>query len=149
MEWHEALKLPASGQLQFLRALVESRPMLERIPDQSLLAGTISDRALDRIEATRGSSGNYAFVYLPAGQTKVTVNTGQLSGAALTAWWFDPRTGTAAKIDTAPKTETRDFAVSAADEKLPAAQADWVLVLDDAAKNFPAPGTRAPKSGAN
>jgi hypothetical protein len=149
MEWHDALKLPASGQLQFLRRLIESRPMLERIPDQSLLGGTISDRALDRIEATRGSSGSYAFAYLPAGQTKVTVNTGQLSGTSLTAWWFDPRTGTAMKIDTAPKTESREFAVNAADEKLPAPQADWVLVLDDPAKNFPAPGSRPAKSGSN
>jgi hypothetical protein len=165
LPWKESLKLPAAGQVQYLRWLIESRPMLERIPDQSLVvsgspavatvpasrAGPAGPgagppgrgprtSALDRVEATRGSSGSYAFVYLPAGQTKVTVNTAKLSGTTLTAWWYDPRTGTAAKIDTAPKTATRDFTVPPADEKLPASQADWILVLDDASKNFPDPG---------
>jgi hypothetical protein len=144
MEWTDALKLPASGQVQFVRYLIESRPMLERIPDNSLVAGTIATRALDRLAAARGESGDYAFVYLPAGQTKVTVNTGKLSGTSLTAWWYDPRTGTAAKIDTAAKAATRDFTVPPADAKTPEANADWVLVVDDSSKNFAAPGKRNP-----
>jgi len=140
MQWTDALKLPASGQVQYVRYLIESRPALERIPDNALIAGTISTRALDRLEATRGESGDYAFVYLPAGQTKVTVNTGKLSGGTLTAWWYDPRTGAATKIDSAAKTTTRDFTVPPADAKTPAAQADWVLVLDDGSKNYAEPG---------
>ncbi len=140
MEWKEALKLPASGQVQFLRYLIESRPMLERIPDQSLLAGASATRAVERIEATRGSSGSYAFVYLPAGQTKVTVNTGQLSGTSLTAWWYDPRTGEA-KADTPfAKTATREFTSPPVGADT---ANDWVLVLDDAAKKFPPPGRTA------
>jgi hypothetical protein len=152
MDWTEALKLPASGQVQYLRYLIESRPMLERVPDQSLIAAPApaavdaapargrGPAALTRIEATRGSSGDYAFVYLPEGQSKVTVNTGKLAGDTVTAWWYDPRSGAATKIDTIKKEETHEFTVPPATDKLPAAQADWVLVLDNAAKNFAAPG---------
>jgi len=140
MEWKDALKLPASGQLQYLRYLIESRPTLERVPDQTLIAGTVSNRALDRIEATRGSSGDYAFVYLPTGQSKVTIQTGKLAGKTLTAWWYDPRTGKAEKAGDFPKTDTHDFTIPAT--KLAAGTDDWVLVLDNAEKNFPAPGSR-------
>ncbi len=169
MNWKDALKLPASGQVQYVRWLIESRPMVERVPDQTLIVGGAATTvpgllpqeatavigpgaarggrgprvsAIDRICATRGSSGDYAFVYLPEGQSKVTVNTGKLAGENLTAWWYDPRTGESTKIDTAKKGETREFTAPAPTERVPAEQSDWVLVLDNAAKNFAAPGKR-------
>lgn len=137
MDWHDALKLPASGQVQYVRYLIQSRPMLERIPDQSLIAGVVSNRAVDRIAATRGA--DYAFVYLPTGQAKVTINAGQLTGNSLTAWWYDPRTGKASKVGDFPKTATHDFTIPST--TLPQGTDDWVLVLDDTAKNYPPPGT--------
>jgi len=135
MSWKEALKLPASGQMQYIRRLVESRPMLERIPDQSLIAGDVSTRAIERFEATRGADGSYAFVYFPGGKTNVTINTGNLSGEKITAWWYDPRTGGAKQFDAFAKTATREFTTPSSD-----IGNDWVLVLDDAARNYPAPG---------
>jgi hypothetical protein len=135
MSWKEALQLPGSGQVQYIRQLIESRPMLERVPDQSLIADDVSTRAVERIEAVRGADGSYAFVYLPSGKTNVTINTGKLSGEKLVAWWFDPRTGEAKQFDTLTKTGTREFTTPAS-----GISNDWVLVLDDAAKNYPAPG---------
>jgi hypothetical protein len=168
MNWKEALKLPGAGQVQFVRYLIESRPMLERVPDQTLIAGgpgtVVPDllpqegnaeigrgparggargprvSAIDRVCAMRGSSGDYAFIYLPTGQTKVTVNTSKLTGEQITAWWYDPRTGESVKIDTAAKGATREFTLPAPNEKVAATNNDWVLVLDNAAKNFAAPG---------
>ena len=139
MSWKEALKLPASGQVQYISRLIESRPMLERMPDQSLIAGEVSDRAVERVEAMRGADGSYAFVYLPSGKTDVTINTGKLSGQKLVAWWFDPRTGRAKKSGSFAKTGTREFTTPSG-----GTNDDWVLVLDDAAKKFPVPGK--PKS---
>lgn len=136
MSWQEALKLPASGQVQYIRDLIESRPVLERMPDQSLIAGEVSTRAVERVEAMRGADGSYAFVYLPAGRRNVTINTGKLSGTKLVAWWYDPRTGAVRQFDSFAKTDTHDFTAPAGD----AANNDWVLVLDDAAKNYSAPG---------
>jgi hypothetical protein len=113
--------------------------MLERIPDQSLLAGTVSNRAIDRLAATRGSSGSYAFIYLPAGQTRVTVNTGRLSGTTLATWWYDPRTGEAKAAETFAKVATRSFTTPTT-----GSGDDWVLVLDDTAAKFAPPGRAQP-----
>jgi hypothetical protein len=135
MSWKEALKLPASGQVQYIRYLIESRPILERVPDQSLVAGDASTRAVERIEAMRGADGSYAFVYLPSGKTNVTINTGKLSGATLVAWWYDPRTGEAKQFDSFAKTDTHAFTAPSGDSGN-----DWVLVLDDAARKYSAPG---------
>ncbi|HVS73162.1 MAG TPA: glycoside hydrolase family 140 protein [Phycisphaerae bacterium] len=137
MDWKDALKLPASGQIQFVRDLILSRPAIGRMPDQSLLAAPASNRAVERIEALRGADNSYAFVYLPAGIHEVTVNTGKLTGNQLKTWWYDPRTGKATAGETLAKTDTKAFTSPAG----PAGNDDWVLVLDDAAKNYPAPGT--------
>jgi hypothetical protein len=53
------------------------------------------------------------------------------------AWWFNPRDGTAEKLGVFPNTGTRAFTPASLGEAT-----DWVLVLDDAAKNYPAPGGR-------
>jgi hypothetical protein len=37
--WREAMQLPGAAQMQWARKLMESRPFLERVPDQSLIAG--------------------------------------------------------------------------------------------------------------
>jgi len=39
VSWREALAAPSAIQMGHLRHLIESRPMLERVPDQSLLVG--------------------------------------------------------------------------------------------------------------
>jgi Protein of unknown function (DUF4038)/Putative collagen-binding domain of a collagenase len=133
MEWQDALKLPASGQVQFLRYLIESRPMLGRIPDQTLLAdGDLP--VLERVEATRATDGSYAFIYSADGKP-FTLQTGKLSGEKLVAWWYDPRTGETKQFDSFAKTGTREFTPPTSGPGN-----DWVLVLDDAGKKFPAPG---------
>jgi len=135
MSWKEALKLPASGQVQYISHLIESRPMLERMPDQSLIAGNVSNRAVERIEAMRGADGSYAFVYLPSGKANVTINTAKLSGSTLRAWWYDPRTGIARMIEDFAKSDTRQFTTPSTGPN-----DDWVLVIDDTAKRYSPPG---------
>jgi hypothetical protein len=56
-----------------------------------------------------------------------------LTGATLTAWWCDPRTGVARSLGVMPKTPRMTFTP-------PQGGPNWVLVLDDAACGFPAPG---------
>jgi hypothetical protein len=60
-----------------------------------------------------------------------------IKGAKVKAWWFNPRDGKAKAIGTFPPTGEREFTPSEPGEML-----DWVLVLDDAAKKYPAPGSR-------
>ena len=49
------------------------------------------------------------------------------------AWWFDPRTGKATAAGTFATEGSKDFT--------PPAEGDWVLVLDDASQQLPAPGS--------
>jgi hypothetical protein len=135
LPWQESMKLPGSSQMQYVRNLIESRPMLVRIPDQSML---VSDpmATTDRQQATRASDGSYAFVYTAAGRP-IEVRFDGMPAKAIKAWWYDPRTGVAKAIGQFPKAATREFKppTSGVDN-------DWVLVLDDAAKKFPVPGKR-------
>ncbi len=136
--WKQALQLPGSSQMQYLRALMESRPMLERIPDQWLIANDPLGTT-ERIEACRGSDGSYAFIYTATGRKlKIRLIDGpypKLSGKTIRGWWYDPRLGTSTAIGEFEKTGFQDFTPPSSGPGN-----DWVLVLDDASKNFPAPG---------
>ena len=116
--------------MQYLRALIESRPYFSRVPDQSLLVDSLDGS--DKIIATRGD--DYAFVSSAQGR-KFTVHLGKVSGNQVKAWWYNPRTGAAVAIDTFANSGTREF--SCPSEGF---GSDWVLVLDDASKSFSAPG---------
>lgn len=75
-------------------------------------------------------------IYAPVGRS-FEVRTGRLSGSTLHGWWFNPRDGSASPIGDFPKTDIREFVSPTRGEAL-----DWVLVLDDVAAKFPAPGIR-------
>ncbi len=132
--WREALRLPGANQMRHVRALIESRPFLTRIPDQSLLVSD-SGAGGDHLQATRDADGSYAFVYSASG-LPFTVDTTNLSGTTLAAWWYDPRTGQATAGGRFTHARTLRFTPPAR-----GSGGDWVLVLDDAARNFPPPGT--------
>jgi hypothetical protein len=118
-----------------LRALLESRPMLTRIPDQSMLDATSAAETGGRhVQATRARDRAYAMIYIPTSGQTVTLQPGVLSGERLRAWWYDVRTGTATLIGEMAATEATRFTS-------PASGPDWVLVLDEATRVFPAPGS--------
>ena len=133
--WYEALHLPGAGQVQYARNLLESRPFLTRIPDQSLLASDPGTGG-EHVQATRCAEGRYALIYTPTG-APVTVAASVLADSSLRAFWYDPRLGTAQSIGTFPAGQEQTFTspTSGPGE-------DWVLVLDAASRNFPEPGAR-------
>jgi hypothetical protein len=124
MPWHEAITRPGGAQMQYLRALMQSRPYLTRIPDQSLLVSDPGEGG-EHIRATRDSDGRYAFIYLPTTRP-VTVRLDAIAGDTVQAWWLNPRTGDALGIGEFPANGEQTFTP-------PAEGPDWVLVLDDAA----------------
>lgn len=119
--------------MRHARRLLESRSFLDRVPDQGLLVSEAGMGAA-HVRATRGADGSYAFVYLPSGES-VTVDLGRLSGGAVEAAWFDPRVGT---IESIGRFEMGRAETFRAPNGGPGQ--DWVLVLDDAARGFPAVG---------
>ena len=141
MTWTEAIDQPGAAQMRHGRALIESRPFLTRIPDDSVI---VTDRVPTsvpgagryRFAATRDEGGSYAMVYAPVGRS-FKVRMGAITGAKVKAWWFNPRDGSAKAIGEFANTGEREFTPPDKGEML-----DWVLVLDDLAKKYPAPGSR-------
>jgi hypothetical protein len=122
--WFEAMHLPGAGQVQHLRSLIESKPMLTRIPAQDLLA---SDplAGTDHIRATRAEDGSYAFVYSASGKP-FTVRMEHIAGEQAIAWWRDPRTGEChVWVGDVPTKGLREFTPPTQGEGC-----DWVLVLE-------------------
>jgi hypothetical protein len=128
--WTDGIDRPGASHMKHLRALIESRPFLTRIPDQSLLASEAGTGANHK-QATRSSDGSFGFIYIPNTQT-FSVNMTKINGQAK-AWWFNPRTGEATPFGTFPNTGTRSFTT-------PPNGPDWVLVLDGS-DAFPPPGS--------
>jgi len=146
MPWHEAIDQPGAGQMQHARRLLESRPFLTRVPDDSLIVPSdpptaVPGAGVNRLSATRDEAGSYLMVYTPAGRA-FGVRTGRLTGDTLRAWWFNPRDGKAQQIGEFPKTDTRRFAPPNPGEMI-----DWVLVIDDDAKRYSRPDNRPTPRG--
>jgi hypothetical protein len=127
--------------MQFGRWLLESRPFLTRIPDDSILVTGRVPTAMPgagryRFVATRDQDRTYAMVYAPVSRP-FTVHLDAVAGPKIKAWWFNPRTGKATAAGEYPNTGTHEFTPPDAGEAL-----DWVLVLDDASRGYAAPGKR-------
>jgi uncharacterized protein DUF4038/collagenase-like protein with putative collagen-binding domain len=139
MPWYEAIDQPGAAQMQHGRRLMESRPSLTRVPDDSVIVAadppsSVPGAGLKRYVATRDSEGSYAMVYVPTGRP-FKVKMDKINGTKVKAWWFNPRDGKATVIGEFPNSGEREFAPPTKGEGL-----DWVLVLDNTAKNFPPPG---------
>ena len=128
--WREALDLPAAGQMGHLRRLIESRPMLSRVPDSAWVIDPAAHP--DARHACRGDG--YGFVYLPRGGP-VTVRLGEWMTDRVRAWWYDPTGGGALDLGVQERRDQLTF-----NPPWPGTDIDAVLVLDDAARGFPAPG---------
>ncbi|HAB19575.1 MAG TPA: glycoside hydrolase family 140 protein [Verrucomicrobiota bacterium] len=141
MPWSEAIQQPGAGEMQYARWLLESRPFLTRVPDPDIV---VTDRVATSVPGagryyfagTRDTDGTYAMVYAPVGR-KFKVRMDKISGPKVKAWWFNPRTGEATAVGEFPNSGEREF-----NPPNPGEMLDWVLVLDDAGKNYAPPGTR-------
>lgn len=127
--WYVAIDLPGAGQLKYLRQLMEARPVLDRVPDQSLITDALN--ANDRIQATRGK--DYIMVYSAQGK-KFIVNTGKISGNILAAHWYNPRNGDIKEAGKSAKKSQMEFTPPTSGYGH-----DWVLIIDDVSRNYELP----------
>jgi hypothetical protein len=139
MPWHDAINRPGAGQMEHGHRLMESRPILTRIPDNSVIAAdrvptSVPGAGRFRFVATRDEAGTFAMIYAPIGRP-FSVRMDVIKGSKVRACWFDPRNGQATPIGEFSNTGTRRFEPPALGEAT-----DWVLVLDDTSKNYPLPG---------
>ncbi len=130
--WYVAIDLPAAGQMKYLRSLIESRPMFDRVPDQTLITNALN--ANDHIQASRGK--DYIFVYSAQGK-KFMLNTSKISGKEINVCWYNPRNGETKAMGTFPKKPQQEF--------IPPTSGygqDWVLIVDDSSSKFGIPSSR-------
>jgi len=128
--WQDAMNLRGANQMKYLRRLMESHPMLERVPCQSLIVEN-NYAPSERIQATRGN--DYAFIYTSEGRP-FTVFLQKITGNILKAYWYSPRDGKTIDLDNVVNKGTQKF--------MPPSSGygqDWVLVLDDLTKNYAKP----------
>jgi hypothetical protein len=141
----QALDTPGGDQLHCLKELMLSRPMASRFPDPSLVLknqGVANDGAPVPVASTRdGTPGKadatWLMVYVGRA-AQVIIDTSDIPGRTLTIWRYDPRTGNALQLEKdLPNPGQVNFAPQE-DDLGP----DWVVVIDDASKKYPAPGSK-------
>lgn len=134
--WQQAMDLPGSVSMMHWGNLFRSRKWYELVPDeqhQLVTQGLGELNGLDYLAAARTSDGSTAIAYMPTSRT-ITVDMARIFGSHARTWWFNPRSGAASVAG--------DFATQGLREFTPPGSGDWALVLDDAAKDLPKPGTR-------
>ena len=140
--WREALDHPGAFQMGHLRRLFTSRPFTRLVPDDDFIVdGPRTGGA--KIRGARAADGTFAFVYSPRGEA-FTVRMNVIASSAVQSTWFDPRYGTAYPVYRAGNEGLQTFT--------PPSQGrgqDWLLVLDDAHQNYPAPGQPQPVSASH
>ncbi len=139
MPWYEAINQPGAAQMIYGRLLMESRPFLTRIPDNSIVvtdnvASSVPGKGAYSYVATRDKQGTYAMIYVPVGR-KFSVRMDVIKGENVVAWWYNPRNGEVQQIGKFKNSGTQTFNTPTPGESL-----DWILVLDDADKKFGKPG---------
>ena len=119
--WYEAIHLPGAGQMQHLRKLIESRPFLNRIPDQAMILSD-PDGDDEHLRATRDQDGTYAMVYFPQ-YRKAALDLGRMQTNRIRVSWYNPRLGEVVFLTNVNGPEPLEITP-------PRGGPDWVLVLD-------------------
>lgn len=130
--WTEALDRPGAFQVGYLRQLIESRPFVDRLPDQTIVVDGQGEKG-QHIRAFKDGKGSYLMVYIPLGGT-IAVNTLVLKADTLRGWWFNP--ATAETIDLGTLSRGGELQLTTPTQGL---NNDWVLVIDDVAAGYPIP----------
>jgi hypothetical protein len=131
--WQSALGSQGARNMGHYGNLFRSRSWERLVPDLggAVLTAGRGSLGADYAAAARTDDGATVIVYAPT-QRALTIDMTKVAGTTARAWWFDPATGVATLIDSYPTTASRTFT--------PPTAGDWVLVIDDASRNFAAPG---------
>lgn len=130
--WTTALDQPGAYQVGYMRKMMEKRNWQQLRFDQSAITGDNPEDVTYRVCAVSREK-DFLMVYVPYGQ-KTTIKTSVLNAKKIRGWWFNPRDGRSIALGDFDNTGSQDFIPSSIGRG-----SDWVLVLDDAAKNYPDP----------
>ncbi len=133
--WTEALDRPGAFQAGYLRKLIESRPSLNRVPDDGIIES--NGEKGQHGTAFRLADSTALMVYSPSG-TEYAINTDGLKNEALVIWLYEPVKGKAIKL-TSLKSNPGFFRGNLPDK---GKENDWVIVVDVQSASYPEPGKK-------
>ncbi len=122
--WYKALNDSGAAEMVYLKKLMLSEPYFERIPDQTIIAGS-NGKKYNYIVATRGKS--YLYVYTYNGR-KFKINPGKILGKFVNAYWYNPRNGSLTIIEKLKNKGVMKFNPPGVKKN----GNDWVLILKSA-----------------
>lgn len=129
--WYEAVEAPGFNQMRHLSNLMLSLPYLDRVPDQSIIAGKNGTR-YERLIATRGT--DYLMVYNYTGRP-MTIDLTKVTGRTKRLWWMNACDGRLTYLgEMASKITPLERPHSEAGQP-----ADGVLIAIDSSKGYLSP----------
>jgi hypothetical protein len=130
--WHFAMNHLGAYQVGFMRKMFEKRNWQKLQPDQSVIIGDNPEGVEYKVAAV-SRDNDFMMVYIPYGR-KTIVSMTKIEATKLRGWWFNPRDGKTISIGDFDNTGNREFIPTSVGRG-----SDWVLIIDDAAKNYPNP----------
>lgn len=127
--WEAALNHPGSFQVGLMRKLFEKRDWQNLVPDQSILPENNPENAQFQVAAV-SNKGDFLIAYLPYGNETI-IKTDKLQAAQLKGWLFNPRDGHSIPLGTF---QNKGFTTIKPHSQ--GRGSDWVVIIDDATKNF-------------
>jgi hypothetical protein len=136
-DWKKEMNNYGSVSMDFLQRLFRSRSWQTLIPDfenRIITSGYGKWGTKDHVSGALTSDANTFIAYLPS-KRNITVDMSKIHGSSTRCWWYNPSDGRASEIGT--------YSTSVPAVFTPGSDADWVLVIDNASANLPAPGSEA------
>ena len=131
--WTDCLDTPGAFQMGLMRQLFESRPFTRLAPAPAMLRDAPASGGA-KVRAACATDGSFAFIYSPRGEN-FTVDKNFLKVRRMREIWYDPRYGASYVVHT---TDTHGYQTYTPPTS--GRGQDWVLIIEDAAQNWPLPG---------
>ncbi|MCC7204039.1 MAG: DUF4038 domain-containing protein [Phycisphaeraceae bacterium] len=140
--WQQALGDRAATDMSHHRRFFESRPWWSLVPTKHrsvLTRGLGECHGLDYLATALTDDGTTLMAYMPTPR-KLMLDTSKLTGGSFRVWWFNPRTGESITGGVLPAHSMCPLWPPPDPSGSGGESGDWGLIVDDAAKNLPAPG---------
>ncbi|MFC4870457.1 DUF4038 domain-containing protein [Negadavirga shengliensis] len=126
LNWREALDLPGSSQMGFMKKLFESLPWQHLRPDPEIIGGFNFKNAA-YISAVMGIKKDMVLAYSPAGRS-IHMKSDRLVPGQYPTFWFNPKQGTVSAAGIWDNEKNKKF-------KVPDKTKDWLLLILSEDKN--------------
>jgi len=131
--WNNALELPGSTHMKYLKLLFKSIPWQDLVYDQSVILNeNLEDESY--MVAALSQQNDFLMVYTPAGKT-VKPDLTRFNTSSLLAFWYNPRNGRSVKIGEFSSSEPHEFTPWSNGRG-----SDFVLIVMDKKARYKLPG---------